>query len=332
MAKPKIVEKMKLRLMALFCLLPSVAAAHGFLAGTMVHVPNGQVPIESLQPGDEIMACDESTCRPGIVTQKSMKLVLGYIEAMINGETFYLSDAHPIWDEDTNAWTEASAYAVRSIEHATWLYNIEVAEEHNYHVGNGTLVHNWSAPLELELSKLPGRDQAMVLIMAEAEKVGLHNPAQLAYILATAEHETMGFATMSEIGGKNKPYAPYYGRGYVQLTHSANYKKYGEILNVDLLGSPDLALDKKRSAFIIVHGMLHGEFTGKKLVKYITGLGNGKGSVDFIRARRVVNGNFHADRVAELAKKWMQYLRKHRYGQYAESLSWLYWSAYHDEL
>jgi hypothetical protein len=44
------------------------------------------------------------------------------------------------------------------------------------------------------------------------------NKYQIAYILATAEWESK-FSPIEEIGGNNKPYAPYYGRGYVQITH-----------------------------------------------------------------------------------------------------------------
>jgi hypothetical protein len=52
---------------------------------------------------------------------------------------------------------------------------------------------------------------------------GLNN-RQLAYILATAEHESY-FRPIKEIGGTKRPYAPYFGRGYVQLTHKGNYAK-----------------------------------------------------------------------------------------------------------
>jgi len=35
----------------------------------------------------------------------------------------------------------------------------------------------------------------------------------------------------------------YKGRGYIQLTGRSNYTNYGNILGIDLVGSPDLALD-----------------------------------------------------------------------------------------
>jgi len=50
------------------------------------------------------------------------------------------------------------------------------------------------------------------------------NKFHIAYILATAEWES-GFKPVEEISGKNKPYAPYYGRGYVQLTHKGELNR-----------------------------------------------------------------------------------------------------------
>ncbi len=36
-------------------------------------------------------------------------------------------------------------------------------------------------------------------------------------------HESIGLSTISEIGGSSASYAPYYGRGYIQLTNKDNY-------------------------------------------------------------------------------------------------------------
>lgn len=43
----------------------------------------------------------------------------------------------------------------------------------------------------------------------------------------------------------------YRGRGYIQLTWDYNYKTYGDLLNLDLLGNPDLALDPIVAADIL---------------------------------------------------------------------------------
>lgn len=102
---------------------------------------------------------------------------------------------------------------------------------------------------------------------------------QLAYVLSTAFGES-GFRPIKEYRAKegtalwtiqNKYwYTGYYGRGYVQLTWDYNYKKFGTLLGIDLLGKPDLALDPVHAASIIVKGMKSGGFTGVGLDKYFT--------------------------------------------------------------
>ena len=117
-----------------------------------------------------------------------------------------------------------------------------------------------------------------------------------AYILATAWHETA--ATMQPIEeygkGAGHPYPPYYGRGYVQLTWDYNYKKVGSILGVDLFNRPESALEPTIAARIIVHGMLEGWFTGKKLSDYN----------DYISMRRIINGTDKAALIAGYAHKF----------------------------
>ena len=54
----------------------------------------------------------------------------------------------------------------------------------------------------------------------------------IAYAFATAYHETaFTMQPIKEYGGesylRSKPYYPYYGRGYVQLTWEENYRKMG---------------------------------------------------------------------------------------------------------
>ncbi|PNP78486.1 hypothetical protein FNYG_08172 [Fusarium nygamai] len=116
------------------------------------------------------------------------------------------------------------------------------------------------------------------------------NKFQIAYILATAEWES-SFSPIEEIGGRNKPYAPYYGQ---------NYEKYGRLLSLDLVAHPELALRPDVSLVIIVHGMAKGGFTGKKLGDYIVDFDH----KDYINARRIVNGLDRATEIAALATFW----------------------------
>jgi predicted chitinase len=116
---------------------------------------------------------------------------------------------------------------------------------------------------------------------------------QLAYILATVKHETANtFEPIEEYGkGAGNVYGEliqghkYYGRGYVQLTWQWNYKKFGDLLGVDLVENPDLALEPDIAGKILYIGMIKGLFTGKKLDDYIN-----EDGVDYINARRIING------------------------------------------
>lgn len=74
-------------------------------------------------------------------------------------------------------------------------------------------------------------------------------------VLATVAVETAyEFKPIKEKGGSaylmSKPYFPYYGRGYIQITWKYNYAAYGKALGIDLVGDPDLALDPNVAASI----------------------------------------------------------------------------------
>lgn len=148
---------------------------------------------------------------------------------------------------------------------------------------------------------------------------------QRAYLLATSYHETA--ATMqpiTEFGGRkyfdkydtgqlaaalgNTPEADgdgffYRGRGYVQITGRANYDKAGKKLRVDLLNKPDLALVPTIAASILVQGCTEGWFTGRTLNNYIN-----KDKVDYVNARRVINGLDKARTIAGYAKTFEEAL------------------------
>ncbi len=144
-----------------------------------------------------------------------------------------------------------------------------------------------------------------------------------AYMLATVEHETWRrFVPAEEAGrGQGKPYGValktvcddgttrqnvYYGRGYVQLTWQANYVRMGQALQLGraLQEDPDLALDPATAYSIMSCGMVKGLFTGRRLAEYIT-----TARVDYVQARRVINGLDSAEKIASLALAWEQRLQ-----------------------
>ncbi len=137
----------------------------------------------------------------------------------------------------------------------------------------------------------------------ECKSQGLKLKTQIAYVLATVEHETgdtfkpvkEAFWLSERWRKKYLRYYPFYGRGFVQLTWEENYKKYSKIIGVDMVKDPDIALRDDVALFILVHGFKNGTFTGKKLSKYIN-----KDKTDFVGARRVINGK---DRNKDIAGK-----------------------------
>lgn len=148
-------------------------------------------------------------------------------------------------------------------------------------------------------------------------KYGNGNQRHLAYLLATAKWETAHtMQPIYERGAKAyfSKYEPgtkigkalgntqkgdgylYRGRGYVQLTGRANYRKFG------IEDQPDKALDPEIAANILVIGCLKGWFTGKALGDYEA----------FRDMRRVVNGTDKADLIAGYAEAFLRALNAGR--------------------
>jgi len=137
---------------------------------------------------------------------------------------------------------------------------------------------------------------------------------QCAYVLATANHETAGFSHMSEIDGQNQAIRlgynggkNWFGRGYAMLTGQNKYQMWSSKdvgglgwTNQDLVSNPDLLVtDKALSARILVSGMKYGSFSGAGNGTLETYINNNK--VDFISARKIVNGNDKASQYAKTA-------------------------------
>lgn len=137
----------------------------------------------------------------------------------------------------------------------------------------------------------------------------------LAYCLATAYHETNhtmkpvveAYWLSEEWRKKNLRYYPFHGRGYVQLTWEANYKKASERLkelfgiDVDFVKSPEKLLDPYLSALILYVGSIEGWFTGKKLSQYFS-----DGVSNPTEARRIINGT---DKAAQIATYYHRFVR-----------------------
>ncbi len=134
------------------------------------------------------------------------------------------------------------------------------------------------------------------------------NLQDFAYILATVYHETAGtMQPIKEMGGvkylKGKPYYPYFGRGYVQLTWLENYKKASEKYGVDFVNKPDQAMLPKYAIPILFDGMAEGWFTGVKLRDFIDEKDESdeEDYKEYQAARKVVNGKDRDELIAGYA-------------------------------
>ena len=168
-------------------------------------------------------------------------------------------------------------------------------------------------------------DGAQAILAAAVTRA---TPNQLAYLLATAWHETAETLqpvrealagsdeeairrldrawARGQLPQVKRPYwrrdrdgKAWFGRGYVQLTHRQNYAKAGELIGVDLIAAPERALEPALAAAILVRGALEGIFTGRPLGQYVD-----VGASDYRTARRVINGLDRADLIAGYARRF----------------------------
>jgi putative chitinase len=95
----------------------------------------------------------------------------------------------------------------------------------------------------------------------------------------------------------------YCGRGYVQLTWKANYRRASDECGVDLLSYPDKALDPAIAAKIMREGMTEGWFTGKGFSRYLPAFGRAT-SQQYAQARYIINGTDKAQQIAAHAKQF----------------------------
>ena len=148
---------------------------------------------------------------------------------------------------------------------------------------------------KLKVSQVEG----LKFLLDKLDESAVFNLAsEYAYILSTIKHECAErYKPITEMGGqaylRSKKYYPFIGRGYVQLTWKANYQTFANILGIDLLNEPRLALEPENSWKILEIGMSQGLYTGKKLREYVN-----EDKTDYRNARKVINGT---DRAALLA-------------------------------
>jgi predicted chitinase len=94
----------------------------------------------------------------------------------------------------------------------------------------------WNLPKEKAYLYYPYLNAAM-----QYAQINTYDRAR--HFLAQIGHESASLNAWKEIGGENAWYAPYYGRGPIQLTLRDNYAHFGSVFDVDLLRFPNRAMD-----------------------------------------------------------------------------------------
>lgn len=141
-----------------------------------------------------------------------------------------------------------------------------------------------------------------------------------AYMLATVKHECANMWQPIHERGTRQYFAKMYdppsarakslgntqigdgyvfrGRGYVQITGRANYKRMSGLAGdgQDFAANPEAVLEPATSYRILSVGMRHGTFTGRKLAHYLN-----ETASDYRNARRIINGLDQCDRIAAYA-------------------------------
>ena len=174
-----------------------------------------------------------------------------------------------------------------------------------------------------------------------------HDRRWLAYILATAFHETAytiqpvretlaesearaieileaAFAA-GRLSWVKTPYwrrdedgRSWHGRGLVQLTHKRNYEAMSVLTGIDLVADPDRAMEMDAAVTILIEGMLQGSFTGHKLADHLNATAE-----DWVNARCIVNGTDRAEKLAAYAMAFHAAIRPEAaHGMIARLKAW----------
>jgi predicted chitinase len=154
-------------------------------------------------------------------------------------------------------------------------------------------------------SDQPYAKKIIPLILADAKRYSVNDPAQVSYILATAQAET-NFNPRNEDDDYSRSGAcgNYCGRGLVQLTHHSNYDRASKAIGIDLVNHPELANRPDIASKIMVLGMRDGWFTTAGLGNYIRG-----GNANFYGARQIVNDGDRSGEIAGYAQQYYNAVR-----------------------
>ena len=147
-------------------------------------------------------------------------------------------------------------------------------------------------------------DELAAEIVKYCLSVGVTDESHIASILGNITIETVMGQYTEEIGGANTRYAPYYGRGLIQITWRDNYERFGKFFGQDFVTNVDLVKQLKWAIPIAVGGTTGANgcplFTGVKMSDF-----GGGASFDFVGSRKTVNGTDKDQLVAAESRNWL---------------------------
>jgi hypothetical protein len=160
----------------------------------------------------------------------------------------------------------------------------------------------------------PFAEENLPLVLNQCLNDGVIERDKIAYVFATAEHESHFGRFMMELAdgsdyegradlGNTQPGdgTRFKGRGFVQITGRRNYRIWGQKLGIDLLSSPEKASIPEVAVKILVRGMRDGNFTNFSLSDFFS-----PGERDFFNARKIVNGWNRADLIEQMAQAYFK--------------------------
>lgn len=191
---------------------------NSFVAGTPVHTPDGLVPIESLSPGDRVLARDPVT---GEVSYQPIEHVIVTADKETSDlrleregvdETLGVTREHPFWVRDQGwvkayrlapgdqVFTESGAWArvVSNTPRTTrqYVYNLSVADDHTFFVGKvGAWVHNCAAAISANAAASP---RAQVVYQIVETNLATGGTEVLKYGISSTGVNALGFSLRAE--------------------------------------------------------------------------------------------------------------------------------------
>ena len=155
----------------------------------------------------------------------------------------------------------------------------------------------------------PGGDFGEKSLIAAMNKAGMNNKRERAQFLAQMSHESGNFnydeeihdgsnyEGRSDLGNNQKGDGKRYkGRGYIQLTGRANYKRYGDMVGHDLVNNPDLAKDPNIASDIAL------AYWKDRGISGVAKSGDTKG------VTKLINGGYNG--LSDREQKYSEYMKK----------------------